>query len=73
MLYVVYQDGSASKHHRGREMNFDHRRVMTVSMVQADGDELEDVIDLIGIHKYPTWPVVKWYGDTAKFIAGNLY
>ena len=41
--------------------------------VQADGDELEEILSQFANLLYHSDSAVqKWYGDTAKFIVGNL-
>ena len=48
--------------------------VEDVVMIQADGDELDYIIDKFGIAamRPKGSNVVKWYGDIARFIIGNL-
>jgi hypothetical protein len=42
--------------------------------VQADGDELDEILRRCGatIPVSATTRVIRWYGDHAKFIVGNL-
>lgn len=45
-----------------------------VMFIRADGDELEHVLDKFGVAALcpKDCMVVKWFGDTARFIIGNL-
>lgn len=42
-----------------------------IVMVQADGHELEHIYEKTNWVRIPR-PVVKWFGDDAKFIVANL-
>ncbi len=56
----------------GSKSSLKNAQVSTVTEVQADGDELQWVLD--NITGIPTNKnrVVRWFGDHAKFIAGSL-
>ena len=72
MLYVVVKNGAAVSWHIGEIINLDE--IQDVTEVQADGHELEWVLE--NISNIPIWnknsaskSVLNWYGDHAKFIA----
>lgn len=52
-----------------KELNKD---VESVLEIQADGDELEAIREQFPSLVIPKHAVVRWYGDMAKFIVGNL-
>ena len=41
-------------------------------IVQADGHELEEILNKISNIKMSKNPVIRWFGDDAKFIIANL-
>lgn len=83
MLYVEMRNSTHLSWHVGEKLKpndiLDASSVIAstiedVVMVQADGDELDYIIDKFGIAamRPKNSNVVKWYGDIAKFIVGNL-
>lgn len=75
MLYARFQNSSQSiVWHLGNEL---HQATIKdnandVIMVQADCDELDYILNKFKNLPCTTDRVQKWYGDFAKFIAGNL-
>jgi hypothetical protein len=73
MLYIAEgtQEGANSiSWHVGEPLpEIDVSRVL---VVQADGDELEFIYREFANIPHGRGGVVMWYGDMAKFIAGNL-
>jgi len=56
--------------HQGEKL--EHVNAHDVRLVQADGDELRIILQQF--HNLPTTGerIIRWYGDDAKFIVGNL-
>lgn len=49
------------------------RAIRDVLEVQADGDELMHILkNFSGIPQHNTRRVVRWFGDDARFIVGNI-
>jgi hypothetical protein len=82
MLYVELKDNAHISWHVGemppKDM-LESSSIFTITvedvvMIQADNDELDYIIDKFGIAamRPKNSRVVKWYGDIAKFIVGNL-
>jgi len=73
-LFVILSDGHVSEQHVGKKAEFSSRVILKVEEVQADGHELDWVMqwfdESIPCHK---GRVMNWYGDTAKMIAKSLY
>lgn len=77
MMYIVYKGDRVDS---GKEFQWHvgsgpfPKNSREVDMVQADGDELDEIYaqNIGGIHMAPHNRVVKWYGDDARFIVGNL-
>ncbi len=73
MMYItgVNPDGSKwdTTWHVGQRQAVPARSVIEV---QADGDELMYVLTRMSNLPYTQAVVQTWYGDHAKFIAGNL-
>ncbi len=73
MLVLVFRDNYEHIWHIREKLRLNDRQVLDVQVVQADGDELQYIIDYMPNVPYAnTRPVNRWYGDMAKFIAGNL-
>jgi hypothetical protein len=51
----------------------EHHRVDEITEIQVDNTELEYIRDNIPGLPIPNKRVVKFYGDTAKMIVGNLF
>lgn len=74
MLYAIGENKKEFTWHIGEETKHFHRNAEVFNMVQADGDELMHIVSLFG----PNMPVptgkrvVRWYGDFARTILGNL-
>lgn len=80
MLSVWYNSGNVVDYHMG------YRESLPVSLaasatlatrVQADGDELDTIFrQMVEFRCSIPWAtgqrVMNWYGDHAKFIAGNI-
>lgn len=61
--------------HVGEKNPVPYEKVIAVTEVQADGDELEHIEDMFQLNKQipiPRRRVVRWFGDHAKLIVGNL-
>ena len=83
MLYIVYREPgrqipTVMSWHVGDVLPFDFRdHVQEVTEVQADGDELQLILDqatgLPMVNRIGNYPRVQhWYGDHAKWIVANL-
>jgi len=81
MLYIIYnatKDGwqATKEWHVDEKVPINQHMVRHVFEVQADGDELEYVLkrfrDLPHILDGNNARIQYWYGDNARFIAGNL-
>lgn len=85
-LYIVFEDGKERGWHVGQRLALDYKQIAKVSHVQADGDELQQIMkqyffntmtaySQVGSYSIPIpmdQPVVVWFGDIAKGILGNL-
>ena len=75
MMYIIFDTGVPSRlvWHIGEKIVLDRKDIEQITEVQADGDEL-----LYIKHTFTNLPmhisrvVQSWYGDTAKFIVGNI-
>lgn len=82
MLYVELKDNAHISWHIGEKPPkeiLESSSIFTITvddvvMIQADNDELDYIIDKFGVAamRPKNSNVVKWYGDIAKFIVGNL-
>lgn len=82
MLYVEMRNSTHLSWHAGEKKPKEllgassviASTVEDVVMIQADGDELDYIINKFGVAAMRPKgnTVVKWYGDVAKFIVGNL-
>jgi hypothetical protein len=72
MLSVIHKSGRVLQWHTGE--NFAGIRTLSneISNVQADGDELEHIKRNFSNIPMTNKPVIKWFGDDAKFIVANL-
>jgi len=78
MMSIITQ----KKYENGMSENFEYvwhvgeplpdLNVQGVLVVQADGDELEFIYREFANIPHGRGSVVMWFGDMAKFIAGNL-
>lgn len=66
--------GLPSEHgwHVGEKFPFTYEEICLVSELQADGDELMEVLDYCPNIPRSPGRVIRWFGDHAKFIAGVL-
>ena len=74
MLYIIL-NGKERTWHVGQPSPISHSEAADVDEIQADGDELEHIVDMFPINRslpIPRGRVVRWFGDHAKLIAGNL-
>lgn len=74
-LYVTFKNHNlaAKQWHVGEDFSIPMHETDLVVSVQADGDELTHVIGKFAHLPYPrNTRVVRWFGDWAKLIAGNL-
>ena len=73
MLYINFKNRPQKVWHVGRHSPIQlPEQVDYVTSVQADGGELEYVRQRFpNIHNTGAF-VIRWYGDEAKFIVGNL-
>jgi hypothetical protein len=72
-LNILMESGRSVEWHVGESNPIEWDKTVFVETVQADGHELEHIKALFG----PTLPtakgrVVRWFGDDAKTIVGNL-
>lgn len=71
MLYIITKDGEISWHVGNGPLNMPFSK--KVIMIQADGDELEYILDeFSNLPRNHLKRVIKWFGDDAMFIAHNL-
>lgn len=74
-LYITFQDNRSIEWHVGESnpLQAGGVRFHQVAEVQADGHELDWINENMSLPRQ-AWGirVVSWYGDDAKFIAGNL-
>lgn len=78
-LVVVYQSGASAasvlvrEWHVGTKYEHNEHTIDHVTEVQADGHELEWVLrEFNNIPTIRARRVMRWHGDIAKFIAGQL-
>ena len=72
MLYINFQDGSSTGIHVGQINDNMRNSVSNIISIQADGDELNHIHqNFSNIPFRKDKRVVKFYGETAKFIMGN--
>ena len=72
MLFIEGSKGSVSAHIGSMKRVLEGSNLGEILLVQADGDELEKILeDFQGIPRSKS-SVQKWFGDHAKFIAHNL-
>jgi hypothetical protein len=77
MLYVIYKpkiaglSGAQQVWHIGEDLVL-AGPIQDVEEVQADGDELAEVYEQDLAPLTLGKPVVRWFGDQAKFVVGNL-
>ncbi len=71
-LYITTDDGKEINVHIGSGPMREKVEPMFVDWIQADGDELTAIYRKFDKLPYCNERVVRWYGDTAKFIIGNL-
>jgi len=70
--YFITEDGREKVRHIQDTNFFESDEIHTIVEVQLDGHELEYVRqDMTGIPMHKDRRVQKFYGDHAKFIAGN--
>ena len=76
MMYIQRNDGSYFEWHVGGSHPFgadNYSAITDIAHVQADGDELEFVnTSFTNLRTRQNKRVVRFYGDDAKTIAGNL-
>lgn len=75
MLSILLEDGNYRDWHVGYPNPVAYHEVREVLEVQADGDELEHIETMFQRGKelpIPRRRVVRWFGDHAKLIVGNL-
>ena len=73
MLYIRLENGQQIKWNVGTETPTSYAD--EVYELQADGDELDYISDKFGLIAAPRpkgQQVVRYYGDQARFILGNL-
>jgi hypothetical protein len=74
MLYIDLKGGACKNWHVGTGAPRDIVHPDNVTSIMADGDELSHIGHKFGVSApIPAGcSVVRWYGETAKFIVGNL-
>ena len=75
VAYIEYTEGPARKWYVGQEAGplQDSYNINRTVAIQADGDELENIMRrFANIPRVTPNRVVTWYGDTAKFIVKHL-
>jgi len=75
MALDILINGKYKSWHVGEKNPVAYNEVQDVEEVQADGDELEHIKDMF-LNQMPLPTprnrVVRWFGDHAKLIVGNL-
>lgn len=71
MLYIIDVKGKKYHWHVGQKNPIEDAIIMDIIAVQADGHELEFIQSKI-LNSSLKLRVIKYFGDTAKFIAANL-
>lgn len=73
MLYII-SNGKERIWHVGEKNPIGFKEVSDVDEVQADGDELQHIQDMFinSTFPIPNGRVVRWFGDHARLIIGNL-
>lgn len=67
-LYIEYNYGPDSEYHIGKKViGLDE-----IKMLQADGDELDHIRKTFVNIPMTNSRVVRWFGETATFIAANI-
>jgi hypothetical protein len=73
MLYIVMEDARSHAWHVGERWPVRDEEAVHVTMIQADGDELDLILRFF---KNLPWRenrrVLRWPGDLARFIAFNM-
>jgi hypothetical protein len=74
MLYITLKTGEELHWHITKDCPIDYSKITEIQDIQADGDELSYIIIrfknlIIPQHR----KVVRWFGDTAQHIVGNLW
>lgn len=69
MMFILHNTYE-STWHVGQKLNYINP--LDVRMVQADGDELEEIKNKIENIPFTVGRVQRWFGDDAKFIVANL-
>jgi len=84
MLSIVFKSGAEVQWHINQKKKWQYKDVADITEIQADGDELEHIksifclkYDGAQVDQRPTIPlpkvrVVRWFGDIAKTIIGNI-
>jgi hypothetical protein len=75
MFYACDKNGRTLYHwHLGEEkpVNVSHVNIREVEEIQADGEELIEVLEKFSNIPRTTNRVQRWFGDLAKFIVSNL-
>jgi hypothetical protein len=75
MLDIKLSDGTRRSWHVGQGNPVGYYEVEDVEEVQADGDELDHIQNMFlktAPLPIPRNRVVRWFGDHAKLIMGNL-
>ena len=74
MLYITFgKYENLERWHIGEGLHLSSSSIQDVIEVRADGDELEHVLHTsIGLPLAPGKKSMRWFGDFAKLIVGNL-
>lgn len=73
MLTILTSNGEEHNFHVGQERDILALRLTEISLIEADGDELQHILSRFTIANQFTIPVpnkriCRWYGDIAKTI-----
>lgn len=71
-LYITFEDNSGTNWHIGEKNPVDYKKVNEIREIQADGHELEHIHGNFSNIPVANKRVVRYFGDIAKFIIGNL-
>lgn len=72
MMYIEYTDRGIAGYHTWYLNEVLDVEPDTVTSIQVDGNELNVILRHFTNIPMVDSPIVRWYGDDAKFIIGNL-
>lgn len=73
MLVIILHNADSYTWHTYEPVPIRYEDVIHVTEVQADGDELTRILELIKGIPTNRKEVMRWFGDHARFIVGSLF